>query len=146
MDYRSLLCDQVLSYADIHSMQHSLEVRPPFLDDNLIEFAFQIPGKQKINKNINKLILKNAFAKYLPKEIVYRKKEGFVMPIEEIFVKNNQKLICKVLSQKNLENHNLLKYGEIKNLLKNIDTNSFVDNNKIWIFYCFQNWWNKNFI
>lgn len=146
MDYRSLLCDQVLSYADIHSMQHSLEVRPPFLDNNLIEFAFQIPGKQKINKNINKLILKNAFAKYLPKEIVYRKKEGFVMPIEEIFVKNNQKLICKVLSQKNLENHNLLKYGEIKNLLKNIDTNSFIDNNKIWIFYCFQNWWNKNFI
>jgi asparagine synthase (glutamine-hydrolysing) len=146
IDFRSLLSDQVLSYADIHSMQHSLEVRPPFLDDNLIEFAFQIPGKQKINKNINKLILKNAFAKYLPKEIVYRKKEGFVMPIEEIFVKNNQKLICKVLSQKNLENHNLLKYGEIKNLLKNIDTNSFVDNNKIWIFYCFQNWWNKNFI
>jgi asparagine synthase (glutamine-hydrolysing) len=146
MDYRSLLCDQVLSYADIHSMQHSLEVRPPFLDNNLIEFAFQIPGKQKINKNINKLILKNAFAKYLPKEIVYRKKEGFVMPIEEIFVKNNQKLICKVLSQKNLESHNLLKYGEIKNLLKNIDTNSFIENNKIWIFYCFQNWWNKNFI
>ena len=146
MDYRSLLCDQVLSYADIHSMQHSLEVRPPFLDNNLIEFAFQIPGKQKINKNINKLILKNAFAKYLPKEIVYRKKEGFVMPIEEIFVKNNQKLIYKVLSQKNLESHNLLKYGEIKNLLKNIDTNSFIENNKIWIFYCFQNWWNKNFI
>jgi len=146
MDYRSLLCDQVLSYADIHSMQHSLEVRPPFLDNNLIEFAFQIPGKQKINRNVCKLILKEAFTKYLPKEIVYRKKEGFVMPIEEIFIKNNQKLICKVLSLKNLKKHNLLKYSEIKYLLKNINTNSFIDNNKIWIFYCFQNWWNKNFI
>jgi len=146
MDYNTLLCDQVLSYADIHSMQHSLEVRPPFLDNKLIEFAFQIPGKQKINKNINKLILKHAFAKYLPKEIIYRKKEGFVMPIEEIFIKNNQKLICKILSLKNLEKHNLLKYSTIKYLLKNIDTNSFIDNNKIWIFYCFQNWWNKNFI
>ena len=146
MDYKTLLCDQVLSYADIHSMQHSLEVRPPFLDNKLIEFAFQIPGKQKINKNINKLILKQAFAKYLPKEIIYRKKEGFVMPIEEIFIKNNQKLICKILSSKNLENHNLFKYSKIKYLLKNIDTNSFIDNNKIWIFYCFQNWWNKNFI
>jgi asparagine synthase (glutamine-hydrolysing) len=146
MDYRTLLCDQVLSYADMHSMQHSLEVRPPFLDNDLIEFAFQIPGKQKINKNINKFILKKTFAKYLPKEIIYRKKEGFVMPLEEIFIKNNQKLICNILSLKNLENHNLLKYRKINHLLKNIDSNNFINNNKIWIFYCFQNWWNKNFI
>ena len=145
IDFSSLLPDQVLSFVDILSMQHSLEIRPPFLDNDLIDLAFRIPGEYKIVNSNPKIILKEALKRIVPKEILYRKKEGFVMPIEDIFIKKNKKLLNKILSKKNIQEHNLFNQDFIKNLIKNVDKNNFYQNNQLWISYCFQNWWNKNF-
>ena len=60
IDFSSLLPDQVLSFVDILSMQHSLEIRPPFLDNDLIDLAFRIPGEYKIVNSNPKIILKEA--------------------------------------------------------------------------------------
>ena len=145
LDFKTLLPDQVLSFVDIHSMAHSLEVRPPFLDNRLIDLSFKIPGKQKIKNGIVKRVLKKSLEKILPQNLIYREKEGFIMPIEEIFIKQNKKLIELKLNQKNLKSHNFLNFNYINSLVKNIDTNNFFDNNKIWIIYCFQLWWDKHF-
>ena len=145
LEFKTLLADQVLSFVDIHSMQHSLEIRPPFLDNNLVELSFQIPGSQKIQNDIVKLILKKSLTKILPNDLITRKKEGFVMPIEQLFIKKNKKMIISFLNDKNLNKHNFLNNNLVKHLSKNIDQNSFEKNNILWIIYCYQLWWNKNF-
>ena len=145
VDFKSLLPDQVLSFVDILSMAHSLEVRPPFLDNNLVDFVFKIRGNYKIKNSINKYILKETMEKILPKNFIYRKKEGFVMPVEEIFLKKQVPFVKNILSKKNLNKHGLFNNEVVLDMIKNLNKNSFYDNNKIWILLCFQIWWEKNF-
>ena len=83
--------------------------------------------------------------KILPKNFIYRKKEGFVMPVEEIFLKKQVPFVKNILSKKNLNKHGLFNNEVVLDMIKNLNKNSFYDNNKIWILLCFQIWWEKNF-
>ena len=65
--------------------------------------------------------------------------------IEDMYLKKNVNKIKKILSKKNINKHGYFKHSKINKLLENIDNNNFYDNNKIWIFYCFQQWWDLNF-
>ena len=79
-DCRNLLCDQILNYSDTLSMAHSLEVRTPFLDHRLVEYAFSVDPRLKIKDGVTKSVLKQVALRYLPETLVHRKKEGFVEP------------------------------------------------------------------
>ena len=81
VDFETLLPDQVLPFVDRLSMAHSVEVRPPFLDHRIIEFAATMPGRLKIREGRIKHILKQAVAPLLPADLIDRPKEGFLMPI-----------------------------------------------------------------
>jgi asparagine synthase (glutamine-hydrolysing) len=80
MEFHTQLPDQVLTFVDRLSMAHSLEVRCPFLDTALVEFAASLPGDWKIRNGCTKHLLKRAALRYFPEEMVNRKKEGFVIP------------------------------------------------------------------
>src|SRR6185503_14534849 len=80
LDIRTLLPNEVLYYGDMLSMAHALEVRAPFLDYRLVELTCQIPGVLKIRGKTLKHILRRVAARYLPKEVIDRPKEGFVLP------------------------------------------------------------------
>lgn len=75
------LPNQVLKYADRLSMAHSVEIRSPFLDRSFIELVGHIPSSLKIKEQEVKYILKKVALQFLPKELVFRPKEGFVLPI-----------------------------------------------------------------
>ena len=76
------LPNDMLVKVDRMSMANSLEVRAPFLDHNLVEFAFQIPDKYKLKRFFNKkYILKKTVGKNIPEIILNRKKAGFNSPI-----------------------------------------------------------------
>ena len=79
-DCQNLLCDQILNYSDTLSMAHSLEVRTPFLDHRLAEYAFSLAPQLKIRRRVTKYILKQVALRYLPESLVHRRKEGFVEP------------------------------------------------------------------
>ena len=145
IDFKSLLADQVLSFVDILSMQSSLEIRPPFLDNDMIDLAFKIEGEKKIKYSKQKVILKDAMRKFLPNEYIDRKKEGFVIPVEEMFLKKNKNKIKNILDRKNVGNHDLFNHDYVDYVIKNISKNDFYMNNRIWILYCFQIWWNQHF-
>jgi len=70
----------LLRDADSMSMAHSLEVRVPFLDHELIGYVASLPGHAKGSRP--KALLINAFADVLPQEIVDRPKQGFMLPFE----------------------------------------------------------------
>ena len=83
--------------------------------------------------------------KFLPNEYIDRKKEGFVIPVEEMFLKKNKNKIKNILDRKNVGNHNLFNHDYVDHVIKNISKNDFFIKNRIWILYCFQIWWNQHF-
>ena len=83
MDTRLALVDDLLLYTDKLSMQHSLEVRVPFLDIELMQFVESLPTKFKSTIRDNKILHKKLAERYLPKEIIYRRKKGFYIPRNE---------------------------------------------------------------
>jgi asparagine synthase (glutamine-hydrolysing) len=66
-------------------MMHSLEVRAPYLDINLVDFVRRIPGRYKFRHGVTKYILKKALGLLLPREIDYRTKKGFAVPVGKWF-------------------------------------------------------------
>lgn len=82
-DIHNYLPDDLLVKIDVASMAHSLEIRSPFLDHKLIEFFAQIPLEYKLYNGESKYILKKIAEKYIPAEVIYRRKQGFAMPVSE---------------------------------------------------------------
>ena len=79
------LQDDILVKVDRASMMHSLEVRAPFLDIELVDFVRQIPSAYKFRHGTTKYILKKALGNVLPREILYRAKKGFGVPVATWF-------------------------------------------------------------
>lgn len=77
------LPDDILVKVDRMSMKNSLEVRAPFLDPEVLEFTGRLPLALKINRLRQKYLLKRVARRYLPAEIVSRKKHGFVVPMAQ---------------------------------------------------------------
>jgi asparagine synthase (glutamine-hydrolysing) len=83
VDMQTFLSEDVLTKVDRMSMAHALEVRSPFLDHELVEFAATLPSSAKLNGWISKYILKQAMTGVLPKDIIHRRKHGFEAPVGE---------------------------------------------------------------
>lgn len=84
-DTNEYLPECLLTKEDRASMAVSLEVRVPFLDHTLVEFAATLPSRMKINGLDKKHILKKAFSGILPHTILYRRKQGFGVPLVHYF-------------------------------------------------------------
>ncbi|NDV21523.1 asparagine synthase (glutamine-hydrolyzing) [Desulfovibrio sp. JC022] len=81
MDTVHFLADALLVKVDIASMAHSLEVRSPLLDHELFEYMASLPPELKLKGGESKYLLKKLAERYLPKDILYRRKQGFSMPV-----------------------------------------------------------------
>jgi asparagine synthase (glutamine-hydrolysing) len=82
-DFSTYLPDQLLAKADVASMAHGLEARSPLLDTALIEYAATIPSSMRFKALETKHILKRVAARLVPERVVYRRKQGFVMPASQ---------------------------------------------------------------
>jgi len=85
LDQRYYLQDNLLYKVDRMSMAHSLEVRPPFLDHRIVEFAARLPERFKIRGSRQKWILKQAMRGKIPPAILSRPKAGLDIPAHEWF-------------------------------------------------------------
>ena len=81
-DIRGYLADDILVKVDRASMASSLEVRVPFLDHEVVEYAMTLPDRWKLRGGQSKWILKQAFATMLPPATLRRDKQGFSMPMK----------------------------------------------------------------
>lgn len=143
IDQKELLPNQVLPFVDRLSMAHSIEVRVPYLDYRIIEFANRLPGKFKIKNGINKYIHKKAMQKILPEDLLQRPKEGFVQPIYSWmhgglkgWVEDNLDLLPRDVF--NLE--------YVKNLKKGFQAGDQTLNARIWNLVCFGLWYQENML
>jgi asparagine synthase (glutamine-hydrolysing) len=77
LDAKLALVDDMLLYFDRTSMAHSLEVRVPFLDHRLVEWAATVPPSMKVQRGVTKRVLKRVGSRMLPEATVTKKKVGF---------------------------------------------------------------------
>ena len=114
MGLKSAIPNRYLYRADHLSMAHSVELRVPFLDHTFVNLALSIPGKWKIRNGEPKYILKKSLEQILPNEILYRKKQGFCVPLREWiegylldYINENLQSFCKEID---IFNENGLRY------------------------------------
>lgn len=85
LELQGYMANTLLRDTDSMSMAHSLEVRVPFVDVDVVDFALSVPGRFKLNgdsSNVSKVLLRDAIADLLPKEFLSRRKMGFTLPFE----------------------------------------------------------------
>ena len=117
IDQKTYLVDDLLVLSDRMSMAHSLELRVPFLDHTLVEHFAQLNSSMKLNFLTKKFILKKIAEKYLPKELIYRKKKGFSVPLVLWFRNDLKKYLIHLLNEKSINKAGLLNYREIQIIL-----------------------------
>jgi asparagine synthase (glutamine-hydrolysing) len=116
-DLSLYLADDILVKVDRMSMATSLETRAPFLDGDLMELAFSMPGHLKIRNGERKWILKQAMAGVLPDSILNRKKEGFSIPIKNWLRRELQPLMRGLLSRDRIVQRGLFDPGVIEKMM-----------------------------
>jgi len=85
LDFKTYLPGDILTKVDRASMAHSLEVRTPFLDYELVEWVASLPSAIKLKGGEGKHILKRSLEPLLPREVLYRNKMGFAVPLDVWF-------------------------------------------------------------
>ncbi len=107
LEQRFFLADHNLTYTDKMSMAAGVEVRVPFLDLDLVEFAQEIPVRLKQRGSIGKWVLKKAMEPYLPKDVIYRPKSGFGAPLRRWMRVELRALLGDLLSERSLRERGL---------------------------------------
>jgi asparagine synthase (glutamine-hydrolysing) len=116
-DQSYFLPDDILNKADRISMAHSLEVRPPFLDHRIVEFAATIPSRFKLHGSRQKVLLKELMKNKLPASVLHRAKVGFDIPAHEWMRGPFRSLLTETLRSGASEHAGLFRHGAIATLL-----------------------------
>ena len=138
-DLNNYLPNDVLTKVDRASMAFSQEVRVPFLDHNLIEFAWTIPLEFKIKKH-NKLILKKILEKKIPKSMINNKKKGFGIPIDDIFRNKIFKFNKFFFEEDMIKKNQFLNYDKVNDVYLSHINSKNNNGYKLWNILILQKW------
>jgi asparagine synthase (glutamine-hydrolysing) len=146
-EFHGIFPDQVLTFVDRLSMAHSLEVRSAFLDTEVVEYVASLPGSLKIRDGITKYVLKRAASRYFPDEMVYRAKEGFLMPVTEWMLGELQPWVRETLAPERLARHGLFDAVRVGALIERLyqPGAAYADVNKVLALVTFQEWYDLYF-
>ncbi|RYZ26936.1 MAG: asparagine synthase (glutamine-hydrolyzing) [Chitinophagaceae bacterium] len=144
-DTTNYLANNLLYKMDSASMANSLEVRNPYLDYRLVEYALNLPMNLKINGKTQKYLMKKLSERYLPKELIYRKKWGFPAPIGDWLYKDLSYLIDTWLSKEQLEKHHLFNFSFVNALVKEFRNGKKFHYKRLWSIIVFQMWYAEYF-
>ena len=143
LDFRLYLEDDLLVKVDRASMACSLELRTPFLDHRLIEFAEGLPSSLKVHGFQPKYILKKAVERWLPKEIVYRQKRGFSVPIASWMRDELRPLVDETLEEEKLRRQGMFNVPFVRRLLNEHWSGKADHRKTLWTLFCFQLWFDR---
>jgi asparagine synthase (glutamine-hydrolysing) len=143
LDFRMYLEDNLLVKVDRASMACSLEMRTPFLDHRLIEFAAGLPTSLKVRGFKGKYILKKAVEKWLPHKIVYRQKRGFTVPIASWLRNELRPLVAETLEEGKLNRQGLFNSAYVQQLIGEHCSGKADHRKALWTLLCFQLWYDR---
>lgn len=145
-DLEVVLKDDMLVKGDRFSMRHGLEIRCPFLDYRVVNYALNLDKKEKINRTTQKIILKKEFSHLLPKEVFTRKKKGFELPLWKwLNTELRHEIENKWLSRAFVNEQNIFNYSEVAKLKAKLFSKNPGDSAaRVWALIVFQNWYIQN--
>ena len=146
-DISLVLLSDMLVKVDLMSMANSLEVRSPFLDHEVVDFAFSLPTCYKIDKSMKKKIVQDAFRRYLPPELYNRPKHGFEIPLLDWFRKELRAMITEdLLDDKFIAAQGIFNTRSVQQLKTKLFSNNPGDAHAtVWALVVFQSWWKNYF-
>jgi asparagine synthase (glutamine-hydrolysing) len=142
-DIKTYLPDDILACTDRTSMHHSLEVRVPFLDHQLMEYCATIPPELKIKWLEKKYLLKRAVSSLLPEPVIRHKKQGFVGPMARWLRTDLRKFTLNKLSDRALRKHDWVNPRTIKKVVDDHQSGRQVHDSLIWSLLVFQAWFDR---
>jgi asparagine synthase (glutamine-hydrolysing) len=117
-DQRYYLADDILYKVDRISMAHSLEVRPPFLDDRVVDFANSLPDDFRLRGSESKYVLRRLMQDKLPHSVLHRSKIGFDIPIHEWLRGVLRPLLLQTLTEEAVSASGLFRWPYVRKLLE----------------------------
>ncbi|MFT5442777.1 MAG: asparagine synthase (glutamine-hydrolyzing) [Myxococcota bacterium] len=105
-------------YTDKSSMAVGLEARVPFMDTELMELCARIPERYKLSGNVTKSVLKNAMSRYLPHDLIHRKKTGFGAPLRTWIQDDLHEVIQFYLGPEQVARRGVFKPAQVQRILK----------------------------
>ncbi len=147
-DMQLVLPGDMLRKVDSMSMAHGLEVRTPFLDYRVVNFAFSLPASYKIDGSMKKRIVQDAFRTMLPPLLYNRPKQGFEVPLLRWLQNDLYPLLTNDLLQPDFLRHQgLFDLNAIGGLLRQLKSANPADSAAtVWALLVFQYWWKKHFV
>jgi asparagine synthase (glutamine-hydrolysing) len=143
LDFRLYLEDNLLAKIDRASMACSLELRTPFLDHRLVEFATGLPSALKVRRFRLKHILKKAVESWLPRKIVHRQKRGFSVPVSRWMREDLRPLLDEVLRESKLRRQGIFNVAFVRGLLNDHWAKRADHRRTLWTLLCFQLWYDR---
>ncbi len=143
LDLNFYMAEDILTKVDRASMAVSLEVRAPFLDPRVAQFAAALPFEYKLKGSKSKYILKKAVEPLLPKNILQRPKKGFGVPIAEWLKHRLNPLMHELLDSTRLKNQGLFDAEFVQKLIKEHETNAASHHKQLWTLLVFQLWFDN---
>jgi asparagine synthase (glutamine-hydrolysing) len=139
-DMHTYLTDNELRKMDRLSMQHSLEVRVPFLDHKLVEFVSTIPTRYRLRWGQKKYILRRALRGTLPHAVLARRKQGFSVPLGQWLRGPLRDLVHSYLSASAIRDVGLIDHRTVTRILAEHDRGVTNHETKIWVLLSFVLW------
>jgi asparagine synthase (glutamine-hydrolysing) len=139
-DLSSWLPDNLLERGDRMSMAASLELRPPLLDHRLVDLAFRLPSRYKVRRGRTKWVLKEVARRYLPGEIVDRRKVGFRVPLDAWFRSHLRDSMWDRLTGADSFVGQTFDRDAVRSLLQRHESGTFNEESRIWTLMSLEVW------
>jgi asparagine synthase (glutamine-hydrolysing) len=120
LDFRTYLTDDINAKVDIAAMSHALEVRCPFLDTAVVEFAARLPSGMQ-SRWRGKHLLRRAVGDLVPREILTRSKRGFGLPLERWMTRDLGPMARELLLDRTARERGVLDPGAVEDLFADLD-------------------------
>ncbi len=144
-DMQLVLAGDMLHKVDAMSMANGLEVRTPYLDYNLVNFAFRLEESYKVTGKIGKRVLRDAYREMLPPSVYRRGKKGFEVPLLQWFrTELRSKIETLYLHPDIIEQQQIFNLEKVNQLKARLFSSNPGDvQAQIWAIIVFQHWWKK---
>ena len=140
VDVQTYLQDDLLTKMDIATMAHSLEVRSPLLDHELMEYAATLPGAWKATGTSTKKLFKEALAPWLPQHILHRDKKGFSVPLADWLAGDLRELPRDVLLDRASLERGYFREAAVRRLIDDHVSRRRDNANKLWALIQLELW------
>ncbi|MEZ4407219.1 MAG: asparagine synthase C-terminal domain-containing protein, partial [Polyangiales bacterium] len=138
LDFETYLTDDINAKVDVASMAHALEVRCPFLDTSLVEFAATVPPRALMRVR-GKALLRRAMRGRLPLSVIHRVKRGFALPLERWLREDLRDVVRDTLLDRRARERGLFDPKAVRAMIDGLDARP-TDADRVWTLLVLETW------